>query len=75
MSLCILIHLSLYIYAVKLLLTGPSLGVSKLFTGPSQSYSLGQGHFRTVQIGVSGNFFLFSYHCVFFGVPNYLAIF
>ena len=53
-----------YIYAVKLL-SGPSLGVFKviiwaksmLLSGPSQCYYLGQVCFRTIKIGVSGDFF------------------
>ena len=45
--------------------------------GPSQSQGLGQGHFHTIKIGVSGDFFLLSYHCVFFCsqlLANFLKI-
>ena len=43
------------IYAVKLL-SGPSLGFSKVINWASQIYYLGQVGFRTIKIGVSGDF-------------------
>ena len=55
-----------YIYMLWSQYFGQVWPFSKSIFWPSQSQYFGQGHFRTIKIGVSGDFFLLSYHCVCF---------
>ena len=68
-------HIYIYIYiytfictnidAVKLL-TGPSLGVFKVLNWAKSKLLTGPRSFSHYKIGISGGFFLLSYHCVSF---------
>ena len=70
-----ILYICVYIYMLWSYYLGQVWGFPKLLSGPSQCYYLGQVCFRTIKIGVSGDFFLLSYHFVFFFVSSYLLIF
>ena len=59
------VYAYVYIYMLWSYYLGQVWGFPKLLSGPSQCYYLGQVCFRTIKIGVSGDFFLLSYHFVF----------
>ena len=59
----------IYIYAVKLL-TGPSLGVSKVINWAKSKLLTGPRSFLHYKNRGFRRFFLFNYHCVSFLVPN-----
>ena len=69
---------TVYIYMLWSYYLGQVWGFSKLLSGPSQCYYLGQVCFRTIKIGVSGDFFFAQLSfCVFFCVQlfaNFLKV-
>ena len=72
----IYIYVYMYIYmCCGVIIWATFWGFPKLLSGPSQCYYLGQVGFRTIKIGVSGDFFFAQLSfCVFF-VSSYLLIF
>ena len=65
----------IYIYMLWSYYLGQVWGFPKLLSGPSQCYYLGQVCFRTIKIGVSGDFFCSVIILCFFFVSSYLLIF
>ena len=74
MYLCIYIYTHIHTYTYIYIYKCCEVSIWAKF-GVLKGYYLGQVCFRTIKIGVSGDFVLLSYHFVFFVVPNYLAVF
>ena len=67
-------YIYIYIYAVELL-SGPSLGVSKVIIWAKSMLLSGPSLFSHYEIGVSGDFFCSVIILCFFFVSSYLLIF